>query len=87
MKSLLSVIWLVVLGLFVTACDDPVQEDLAPSFDLMEYLASFPSDAAASNARVTMRPQSWVDCEKFSGLVTPATFDPNNGNFDEHHYL
>jgi len=37
MKSLLSVIWLAVLGLFLTACDDPVKEDLTPSFDLMEY--------------------------------------------------
>jgi len=84
MKSLLSVIWLVVLGLFVTACDDPVQEDLAPSFDLMEYLASLPSDVAPSNARGPLpRPQSWADCEQFSGVVTNATFDPANGNFDE----
>jgi len=83
MKSILSVFWLAVLGLFVTACDDPVQEDLTPGFDLMEYLASFPSDAAASNARALPRPQSWVDCEKFSGVVTNATFDPANGNFDE----
>ena len=29
------------------------------------------------------RPQTWVDCELFSGLVTPATFDPSSGNFDE----
>ena len=29
------------------------------------------------------RPESWVDGERFSGVVTPATFDPANGNFDE----
>ena len=29
------------------------------------------------------RPQTWVDEELFAGVVTPATFDPANGNFDE----
>ena len=29
------------------------------------------------------RPQTWVDGELFAGVVTPATFDPSNGNFDE----
>ena len=29
------------------------------------------------------RPQTWVDCELFAGLVTPATFSPTSGNFDE----
>ena len=29
------------------------------------------------------RPQSWVDGELFAGLVTPATFNPEHGNFDE----
>ena len=29
------------------------------------------------------RPQTWVDGELFDGVVTPATFDPANGNFDE----
>lgn len=29
------------------------------------------------------RPDSWVDCEMFAGLVTPATFSPSSGNFDE----
>ena len=29
------------------------------------------------------RPQTWVDGELFNGVVTPATFDPANGNFDE----
>jgi len=83
MKSILSVFWLAAFGLFVSGCEEPIQEDLTPSFDLMEYLASFPSDDAASNAKARPRPQSWVDCELFAGVVTPATFDPNNGNFDE----
>ena len=30
-----------------------------------------------------MRPATWVDGELFNGVVTPATFDPANGNFDE----
>jgi hypothetical protein len=29
------------------------------------------------------RPATWVDGELFAGVVTPATFDPANGNFDE----
>ena len=29
------------------------------------------------------RPETWVDGELFAGVVTPATFDPANGNFDE----
>ena len=28
------------------------------------------------------RPQTWVDGELFDGVVTPAKFDPANGNFD-----
>lgn len=83
MKSLLSVFCLLTLGLFVTSCDDPVQEDLAPAFDLMEFLAALPSDDGASNSKALPRPQSWADCEQFAGVVTNATFDPANGNFDE----
>ena len=29
------------------------------------------------------RPTTWVDGELFAGVVTPATFDPASGNFDE----
>ena len=29
------------------------------------------------------RPNTWVDGELFGGVVTPATFDPESGNFDE----
>ena len=29
------------------------------------------------------RPTTWVDGELFNGVVTPAEFDPANGNFDE----
>ena len=29
------------------------------------------------------RPQTWVDGELFAGIVTPATFKPESGNFDE----
>ena len=83
MKFLLSVFLQAAFGLFVSGCDEPIQEDLTPSFDLMEYLASLPSDDAGSNARARPRPQSWADCEQFAGVVTRATFDPANGNFDE----
>ena len=29
------------------------------------------------------RPDSWVDCERFAGVVTPATFDPASDPFDQ----
>ena len=29
------------------------------------------------------RPQSWVDCELFNGVVTDTMFKPTAGNFDE----
>lgn len=29
------------------------------------------------------RPQAWVDCERFNGVVTPATFNPESDPFDE----
>ena len=29
------------------------------------------------------RPQTWVDCELFNGVVTPATFNPESDPFDE----
>ncbi len=29
------------------------------------------------------RPTSWADCELFDGVVTPTSFKPTAGNFDE----
>ena len=29
------------------------------------------------------RPEAWVDGERFAGVVTPATFKPGSGSFDE----
>ncbi len=29
------------------------------------------------------RPQAWVDCELYQSLVTPTSFSPDAGNFDE----
>lgn len=29
------------------------------------------------------RPQTWVDCQLFDGVVTKTHFDPTAGNFDE----
>ena len=29
------------------------------------------------------RPNSWADCERFAGVVTPTNFKPTSGNFDE----
>jgi hypothetical protein len=37
----------------------------------------------AAFGQALQRPDTWVDGERFGGVVTPATFDPANGNFDE----
>ena len=39
--------------------------------------------AIASAQGPRPRPQTWVDGELFNGVVTPATFSPESGNFDE----
>lgn len=39
--------------------------------------------ALAAPAGALARPTTWVDGELFNGVVTPANFDPANGNFDE----
>jgi len=39
--------------------------------------------SAVASAKALDRPMTWVDGELFGGVVTPATFDPANGNFDE----
>ena len=38
---------------------------------------------AIASAKALDRPQTWVDGERFAGVVTPATFKPGSGNFDE----
>ena len=39
--------------------------------------------SALVDAEARPRPQTWVDGELFAGVVTPATFSPESGNFDE----
>jgi len=84
MKLLISISSILFLGLFFSACEDPVQEDLRQNdLDIIDFLAALPSDDAPSNGKALPRPLSWGDCEKFAGVVTNAVFDPANGNFDE----
>jgi hypothetical protein len=39
--------------------------------------------AAVASGRALPRPDTWVDGERFAGVVTNGTFDPANGKFDE----
>ena len=49
-----------------------------------EHWASILSEYSSGiSYKALPRPQSWADCEKFGGVVTPATFNPASGNFDE----
>lgn len=40
-----------------------------------------------SSLKSLPRPTTWVDCELFAGVVTPATFNPEAGKFDELYIL
>ncbi len=85
MKPIVSILTILALGVFISACDEPVQEDLdrQANVNLIDFLAAMPSDGSVSNGKALPRPLSWGDCEKFAGVVTNAVFDPANGNFDE----
>ena len=39
--------------------------------------------SAFVEAKARPRPETWADGELFAGVVTPATFNPESGNFDE----
>lgn len=58
-----------------------------PAVGLILALAAFllfaVLQSAFAEAAGPPRPETWVDGELFAGVVTPATFDPANGNFDE----
>ena len=80
MKTIQSVF--VLLTLFLTiSCSN--QEDLpndnleAANFSLLDYLAK----DNVTNKRD--RPMILVDCDKFTGIVVPATFKPKSDPFDE----
>jgi hypothetical protein len=45
--------------------------------------ADSPSALEAVLGKVTQRPTAWADGEVYQSLVTPATFKPTSGNFDE----
>ncbi len=66
---------LVLTAVLLNGC---ANEAVAPEDDLAE-LISFLRGGGGPN----MRPQTWVDGELFDGVVSAATFDPANGQFDE----
>ena len=55
---------------------------VALSLGVVAGLAAMSAPAWAQGGPLA-RPATWVDGELFAGVVTPATFDPANGNFDE----
>ena len=38
---------------------------------------------SVASGQALPRPETWVDGERFGGVVTSATFSPSSGNFDE----
>ena len=42
-----------------------------------------PAPEGTSLLKANPRPEAWVDCERFAGVVTPATFKPESDPFDE----
>jgi hypothetical protein len=84
MKTFISIVTFLSMGLLINACDDPVHEDLSPqSLNLIEFLAAMPSDGSVTNGKALPRPMVWGDCELFGSVVTNTSFNPDHGNFDE----
>jgi len=48
-----------------------------------EKISTARNSSAMKAMKALPRPTTWVDCILFAGLVTPATFKPEAGNFDE----
>lgn len=62
--------------------DPPVNP--AANTNAEDYWSSvFSESSSGVSFKALPRPQSWADCEKFDGVVAPATFNPASGNFDE----
>ena len=80
MKTIQSVFVLLTLFLAISCSN---QEDLpndnleATNFSLLDYLAK------DNETNKRDRPMILVDCEKFTGIVVPATFKPESDPFDE----
>lgn len=66
--------------LLMTSCesDDSIQL-MEDQFSLIDYL--YNNDYANKGQRP--QPPIWADCIEYSGIVTPATFKPTAGFFDE----
>lgn len=95
MKKTFSLLFLFGTIMLSTSCSKEETTDQVPNasesnLELIQFLAnvSNPSSSKNSNAKGPVEPSHdqppiWADCIAYSGLVVPATFDPDSGNFDE----
>ena len=81
-KTLFSIFLLTLMITIGCSTQDEMPNDLSlfeeNSFSLIEKL----SDNELTSAK-RPRPTIWADCQKYSGVVTPATFKPESDPFDE----
>lgn len=75
-------IGIVTLALAGCSTTDPTSPNTT-STEFVTASVAGTSDSQGQGQQPRPRPSAWVDCELFAGVVTPATFDPSSGNFDE----
>ena len=82
MKKLLSLILLSTVFLIATSCSVEEANDTAFSQESNDSLLENLSRESLSKGQ-RPQPPIWADDILYSGIVVPATFKPNSGNFDE----
>lgn len=84
MKKVLIAIFSMTLLITVGCSEgDDMQDDMQllqeQEISLLEYLQGDKDTYSAKKPRPTI----WADCMKYSGIITNAEFNANQGNFDE----
>ena len=81
MYKSLFLVGVLAVGVVVIGCQSP--SVVAPENEV----TSAPTEAASLSLTASGgplgRPETWVDCELFAGVVTRATFTPESDPFDE----
>lgn len=80
---LLVVVLLAIMG--CTKEDDSMLENTGSitAEQFINFFTTAKSGSGLNSLKERPRPVTWVDCELFAGIVTPATFKSESGNFDE----
>ena len=72
-----------VLSFTFFQCEKAGEVTPTPEADAFDVNAFFASLTTTNNSRTVGRGVAWADCDVYDVIVTPATFKPDHGNFDE----